>query len=187
MDALRHRRSLLGAATAVALVVAACSSQGGASPVPSAAPPSSGAAGGSGSVHTVAVHQDAAMGAWLTGEDGKSLYLLTKDSAGTSTCTGTCAATWPPFVLEAGETVAAGAGVTGTLSTIKRPDGGDQVAINGLPLYYFAGDDGAAQTKGEGVNNVWFLASPSGTTVGASAASPASSPASSGGKGGYGY
>jgi predicted lipoprotein with Yx(FWY)xxD motif len=182
MNALTWPRRITGA-LAVAALVAACSS--GATPVPTAAPQASSAAAGSGSVLTVAVHQDPAMGAWLTGQDGKSLYMLTKDSSGKSTCTGACTANWPPFTLSAGESVVAGAGVTGTLSTIKRDDGTDQVAINGLPLYYFKGDSGAAQSNGEGFGGVWFLASPTGTTVGA-AASPAASPAGSGSKG-YGY
>lgn len=176
MNRLSGPARILGAA-AVAVFVAACSSQGGATPVPSVASQPSAAAGGSPTVYTVDVHQDATLGAFLTGEDGKSLYLLTKDSANTSTCTDQCASAWPPFILESGETVVAGTGVTGTLGTIKRPDGSDQVAINGLPLYYFSGDTGAAQTNGQGVKGVWFLASPSGTTVGSPAASPGGTPA----------
>jgi predicted lipoprotein with Yx(FWY)xxD motif len=177
MDALTWPRRITGA-LAVAVIVAACSSQGGGgTPAPTQAPQPSSAAAASGAVYSVEVHQDAALGAWLTGEDGKSLYLLTKDSAGKSSCNGNCASAWPPFVLEQGETVVAGAGVTGTLSTIKRDDGSDQVAVNGLPLYYFSGDDGAAQTNGQGSNGVWFLSSPSGTNVGSPAASPAGTPA----------
>ncbi|HJW21883.1 MAG TPA: hypothetical protein VJ506_05585 [Candidatus Limnocylindrales bacterium] len=178
MNALTGPRRIAGA-LAVAAFVAACSS-GGATPSPTAAPQSSSSAQASGSVYTVAVQQSAAFGAYLAGEDGKALYLLTKDSSGTSTCTGQCASNWPPFTLDTGETVVAGSGVTGTLSTIKRPDGSDQVAINGLPLYYFKGDTAAGQTNGQGANGVWFLSSPTGTTVGA-AGSPASSPAGSGG------
>jgi predicted lipoprotein with Yx(FWY)xxD motif len=182
MDALTWPRRIAGA-VAVAAIAAACSSAG-ATPTPSAAGQPSSAAGASGTVYTVAVHEGGAMGAWLTGKDGKSLYMLTKDSPGKSTCTGGCATNWPPFTLGAGETVVAGAGVTGSLSTIKRDDGTDQVAINGLPLYYFSGDSGAGQSNGEGFNGVWFLASPSGTTVGAGG-SPAASPKSSGGYKGY--
>jgi predicted lipoprotein with Yx(FWY)xxD motif len=166
---------LLGTAS-VAFLVAACASQGGGGPTSTPAagtPAASGAPGGAGTVYTVEVHQDATLGAFLTGQDGRSLYLLTKDSAGTSTCQGSCASAWPPFTLEAGETVAAGAGVTGTLGTIKRPDGTDQVAINGIPLYYYAGDSGPNQTNGQGVQGVWFLVSPSGAAVGAPAGTTA--------------
>ena len=179
MDALTGSRRIAGA-LAVAAFVAACSS-GGATPSPTAAAQPSSAAQGSGSVSTVAVQQSAAFGAYLAGQDGKALYLLTKDSSGTSTCTGQCASNWPPFTLGSGQTVVAGSGVTGTLSTIKRSDGSDQVAINGLPLYYFKGDTAAGQTNGQGTGGVWFLASPSGTTVGGGGA-PAASPAGSGGR-----
>lgn len=173
--------SLLGAA-AIALVVAGCASQGGASSPPSSAPQASSSPGASSgarpsdTAYTVDLHQDAALGAFLTGEDGMTLYLLTKDGPGTSNCVDSCAKAWPPFILEDGESVVAGTGVTGTLSAIKRPDGTDQVAINGVPLYYFAGDSGAAQTSGQGVNGVWFVVSSSGTALGAPAASPAGTP-----------
>jgi predicted lipoprotein with Yx(FWY)xxD motif len=153
-------RALVGSAVIVA-VLAGCAAQGG-GVGNTAAPSSPTGAGGSPEAYTVDVHQDASLGGFLTGEDGKSLYVLTNDSSGTSTCTGGCASTWPPFTLDEGETVVAGAGVTGTLGTIKRPDGSDQVAINGMPFYYFSGDDGPAQTNGQGANGVWFLAAPGG-------------------------
>jgi len=161
------------AVAALAVILAGCASQGGgATPVPS-----SPAAAGSPAVHVVAVTQGS-LGAFLAGEDGKTLYILTRDSAGASTCTGTCATTWPPFTLGAGETAMAGAGVTGTIATIKRPDGSDQVAINGQPLYYYVGDSAAGDTQGQGTNGVWFVAAPGGGGVGAP--SPAPSATSSG-------
>ncbi len=184
MDALSLPRRI-AAVLAVTALAAACSSGAAAGPTSPAQPSS--AAGGSGSI-TVNVAQAANLGAYLTGADGKSLYLLTKDSVGTSTCTGACATTWPPFVLQAGQTVVAGSGVMGTLSTIKRADGSDQVAVNGLPLYYFSGDTASGQTNGEGFKGIWFIASPSGTTVGSGAGSPEASPsATKKSGGGYGY
>jgi predicted lipoprotein with Yx(FWY)xxD motif len=167
----------LAAALAVAALAAGCGAGAGyggqpsgptATPAASAGTPST-SAGPAGTAYTVEIHQDATLGAFLTGEDGRSLYVLTKDSVGTSTCSGACATAWPPFLLEPGETVAAGSAVSGTLATITRGDGSTQVTINGLPLYYFAGDDGAGQTNGQGVNGVWFLVAPDGTTVGQSA------------------
>jgi predicted lipoprotein with Yx(FWY)xxD motif len=159
----RHRLpgALAGSILAV-VALAGCAAGGGAgSPAPSTAA----GAGGSPGAYTVDVHQDASLGGFLTGEDGKSLYILTKDSSGTSTCSGNCATTWPPFTLDTGESVVAGTGVTATLSTIKRPDGSDQVALDGQPLYYYSGDDGPAQTNGQGANGVWYLAAPGGGPV----------------------
>jgi predicted lipoprotein with Yx(FWY)xxD motif len=183
----RAFRSALGAAV-VAVLVAGCASSGGASiaptnppssQAPASQPPASAPASEApgGEVHMVELHQDATLGAFLTGEDGKSLYLFGNDSAGTSTCSGGCAEAWPPFVLDEGETVEAADGVTGTLATITRDDGSEQVTIDDLPLYYFAGDDGPAQTNGQGVNDVWYLAAPDGSMVGADAG-----PGSSGSK-----
>ena len=41
-----------------------------------------------------------------------------------------------------------------------RSDGGKQVAYNGRPLYFFAGDTAPGDTKGQGLNDVWFVAAP---------------------------
>jgi predicted lipoprotein with Yx(FWY)xxD motif len=172
----RFTGALIGSVIAVVALAGCAAPSGGGGTTPA---PSSPAAAGSPGVYSVDLHQDASLGGYLTGEDGKSLYILTKDSSGTSTCTGNCATTWPPFTLDAGETVVAGAGVTGTIATIKRPDGSDQVAINGQPLYYFSGDDGAAQTNGQGISGVWFLAAPGGGPVNGAA------PSATGG--GYNY
>ncbi len=101
-----------------------------------------------------------AVGAYLTGEDGRTLYTFKPDSANTSTCTDACAANWPPFVVGAGDSVTAGSGVSGTLATFVRPDGTLQVAYNGAPLYYFANDTKAGDTNGQGVGGKWFVAAP---------------------------
>ena len=173
---LRSRSALLAASGILAIVVAACSSSGGASPAastvtPSIAPsvaPSAAASGAAGEVYTVALATGAA-GPYITGEDGQTLYVFTADTANTSTCADACATNWPPFTLDAGETVKAGDGVTGTLTTFARADGSMQVAINGMPLYYFAKDK-AGDLNGQGLNGKWFAASPTGA-----APSPSSS------------
>jgi predicted lipoprotein with Yx(FWY)xxD motif len=35
-----------------------------------------------------------------------------------------------------------------------------QVAYDGAPLYYYAGDTAAGDTKGQGMGEVWFIATP---------------------------
>ncbi len=168
---------------ATLLIVAACtSSTGGASTTPSVAPSAaasvaaSAAAGGE--TYTVAVVTDAKLGAYITGEDGKTLYTFASDTANTSACTDACAAKWPPFTVESDDTLTPGAGVTGALTTFARPDGKMQVAINGRPLYYFAADSKAGDTTGQGVGGKWFVATPTGVTA-SPVASPAASPAGS--------
>jgi predicted lipoprotein with Yx(FWY)xxD motif len=100
------------------------------------------------------------VGTYLTGEDGKTLYIFKKDSPSTSVCAGACAASWPPFTLDPGESDKAGAGVTGSLTTFKRADGKIQVAYKGAPVYYFAGDTKAGDTNGQGIGGAWFVAQP---------------------------
>jgi predicted lipoprotein with Yx(FWY)xxD motif len=77
-----------------------------------------------------------------------------------SNCTAGCAQAWPPFTLDAGEQVKAGAGITGTFTTFARPDGSMQVAYKSAPLYYYASDAKAGDVTGQGVGGVWFVAAP---------------------------
>jgi predicted lipoprotein with Yx(FWY)xxD motif len=96
----------------------------------------------------------------LTDNAGMSLYTFDNDkTAGSSSCNGGCATTWPPVAGGA----AAPSGVTGasgTFSLITRDDGAKQVAYNGKPLYRYAPDKAPGDTNGDGVGNVWHLAKP---------------------------
>ena len=125
---------------------------------PAASGPAASAAAG-GETYNVAA-ATGAVGSYLTGEGGKTLYTFKPDSANTSTCTDGCATAWPPFTASAQDTVKAGAGVSGKLSTFARPDGTLQVAYNGAPIYYFQGDAKAGETNGQGVGGKWFVAAP---------------------------
>ena len=134
-----------------------------ASEAPSAAPSASMTAEDSFTITLV----ESSDGAFLAGEAGRSLYVLTNDPRNTSTCSGGCAANWPAFVLKDGETAIAGDGVSGTIATFARSDGSMQVSVGDHPVYYFAGDQAAGDTNGQGINGVWFLAGPDGSPVGA--------------------
>lgn len=93
---------------------------------------------------------------------GMSVYFFTKDvkDSGTSACTGACLTAWPPVLTTAATPAAEG--VTGTLGTITTPDGAKQVTLNGLPLYYYQQDKNPGDILGQGVNDVWYLATPAG-------------------------
>jgi predicted lipoprotein with Yx(FWY)xxD motif len=84
----------------------------------------------------------------LTNARGFTLYWFAPDTATTSTCTGSCAAYWPPVT----GIPAAGPGVTGKLSTITRPDGATQATYNGHPLYAYVGDAQPGQANGNNLN-----------------------------------
>lgn len=122
-------------------------------------------------------------GTYLTGSDGRAVYLWVADSGGKSACSGACAKVWPPVE----GTPSGGTGVTASnLGTITRSDGSKQVTYNGHPLYYFIADKSAGATKGQGSNGFgakWWLVAPSGTaiTVAAHTSSGGSSSGSSGG------
>ena len=96
----------------------------------------------------------------VAGSNGMTVYTYTKDTAGgASTCTGGCLTKWPAVTVGAGTTATAGAGVSGTLATITRPDDGTlQVTYNGLPLYFYQGDKAPGDTNGSYTN--WNLVKP---------------------------
>ena len=110
---------------------------------------------------TVATASNATLGTILVDPaSGKTLYIRDSDPAGTSSCTGSCAATWPPLVLATGTTApVAASGITG-LTAAARPDDATkmQVLSSGKPLYTYAGDAAAGDTKGDGVGGVWHVA-----------------------------
>ena len=126
--------------------------------LPATSGPAASAAAG-GETYEVAA-ATGAVGPYLTGEGGRTLYTFKPDSANTSTCTDDCATAWPPFAAGAEDTLKAGAGVSGKLTTFARPDGTMQVAYNGAPIYYFQGDAKAGETNGQGVGGKWFVAAP---------------------------
>ena len=107
------------------------------------------------------------VGTVLVDGTGLTLYELNTESGGQIMCTDACRAAWPPLLLPAGVTSATpGAGVTGALGTITRPDGGTQVTYEGRPLYLYSGDQNPGEANGQGIQGVWFAMTPSGPSGG---------------------
>lgn len=167
---LRNERMPIIAALAATILIAACSSApGGPSVGPSAAPTAAPTAAATPAPSQPAAATTAPAAVNLTvvsghvvGKDGRTVYLFNNDDPvpGQSACYETCAANWPPVVGPA-----SGQGITGELGTITRTDGTLQVTLDGRPLYYFAGDSAAGDTNGQGLNEVWWLISPSGDEI----------------------
>ena len=109
---------------------------------------------------SVLVAHNAALGLYLTDTSGKTLYVFTKDSAGTSTCTGTCLAKWPAF--SASPVTAPSALKPSDFSAVTRIDGVNQTAYMGMPLYYYSGDANPGDMNGQGFNDQWYAANVSG-------------------------
>jgi predicted lipoprotein with Yx(FWY)xxD motif len=87
----------------------------------------------------------------VAASNNMTLYTFTKDVAGSgkSNCTGGCLTAWPALTIAAGSTPTGDASVTGDLGTIVREDNGQtQVTYDGLPLYFYQGDDAPGDTSG---------------------------------------
>jgi glucan-binding YG repeat protein len=48
------------------------------------------------------------------------------------------------------------------IGSISTAGGTRQITINGMPVYYYAKDTKAGDILGQGINNAWYLVSPSG-------------------------
>jgi predicted lipoprotein with Yx(FWY)xxD motif len=138
--------------------------------LPAAASPSTASGGSSGLALTEAT---SSLGTFLTGKNGMTLYVFTKDSPDKSVCTGQCATAWPPLTVPAGTAVTGPADATMGFGTITDADGSTQVTYNHMPLYYFSKDTRAGDTTGQGVQGVWFVASVSGSISSAAPAAQA--------------
>ena len=150
-------RTIAALGLAGAALLAACGSSTGttrAGATPSVTPDT-------GMTNAVAV-RPTQLGDVLVNGSGRTLYGFANDVNGTSTCSGSCATLWPAATASAGSQ--AGAGVTGTLHTVKRADGITQLAVGKWPLYTFSGDSVPGDVKGEGVGN-FFVVHPDGTLL----------------------
>lgn len=112
---------------ATALVLAVL----GAAPVAAAGPaPATGS--------TVTVH-GSNYGRVLFDGANRALYAFTRDPRGRSTCSGACAAAWPPYIVHG--PLRAGAGTSrALLGATRRADGRRQLTYAGRPLYYYVHD-----------------------------------------------
>jgi predicted lipoprotein with Yx(FWY)xxD motif len=121
----------------------------------------------------------ASLGMIVVDSSGMTLYRNTMEVGGKFVCTGSCTTAWPPLLVPAGGTPpAAGSGLTGTVATINRPDGTTQVTYDGDPLYHFAADKQAGDSKGQGIGGVWFVLSTGATqSTSSSATGTATAPA----------
>ena len=166
---------LVGAAV---LALGACGSYGSDSGSGSSSDGSS-AGSGAGAATAAAVSEaDTDIGAVLVDADGLTLYGLTDDADGVSTCVDACAEAWPPLTVDDAELPA---GLDpGLFSVIERPDGTFQLQAGSWPLYRFAGDTAPGDVNGQGSGGIWFAAAPDGSLVRGEGTAPAA-----GADGGY--
>jgi predicted lipoprotein with Yx(FWY)xxD motif len=161
---------------AAALVAVACTGAGSAPSAAAPSAPSSSAAAGQSAAAavTIGTASSTSFGTVLTGPTGMTLYTYAPDTSAVSKCTGECASEWPPLVTT-GQAML-GAGLTGQLGTLTRPDGTTQVSYGGRPLYYWEGDKKAGDVTGNGIDG--FAVASVGGAKAAPSAAPAAAPAS---------
>jgi predicted lipoprotein with Yx(FWY)xxD motif len=95
---------------------------------------------------------------------GFTLYRFDKDtpSPSKSNCSGDCAKTWPPVLVDQGGKIFLDGVDRSAVGVVKRDDGTLQVTIGGWPVYRFSKDQRAGDTNGQGVGGTWFGVRPDG-------------------------
>jgi predicted lipoprotein with Yx(FWY)xxD motif len=162
----------LGAAT---LVLAACGN--GSSGSGSSNAGSSTTAGTSSSSAAPAELSTAktSLGTVVVDAKGRTVYEFDKDTVGSATtaCAGPCIGLWPQVTTTSDAPTVKG--LTGKIGTAPNADGSKQLTLNGYRLYTFSGDSQAGQVNGQAFMNIWWVLSPAGQLIKASAGAASSS------------
>jgi len=177
MNRLRFSIAVLAVGIAAIVAAVVVTSGGSAHTVRPSAPASS----------AISLHQTQ-LGKSLVDANGRTLYLFEGDKPDLSTLSAAGQAVWPPFTSNARPRARAGA-LAADIGTIKRPAGGFQVTYAGHPLYYFIGDRGPGQARGQGLSEfgaLWYVLASSGAAITSAAHSQAQA-ASSYNTPSYGY
>ena len=169
------RKTFLLIVPVVALIAAGCGSSStktGTSNAPGAAKSSYGAstsssaAGSSSSKISTATVKG--LGTVLVNSQGRTLYIFKPDNAKKVTCTGQCAAVWPPAKVTGGKPAASGDVKASLLSSDPNPSGGRVATYNGWPLYTYVTDTGAGSARGQALNlngGLWYVIGPDGQPI----------------------
>jgi predicted lipoprotein with Yx(FWY)xxD motif len=117
-------------------------------------------------ISTRSVH---GLGNVLVDAQGRTLYMFVPDKRAKVTCTGSCAAIWPPVKLAAGaKAVAKGKAEAKLLGSDRDPSGGRVVTYDGWPLYTYVTDSKAGAATGQALKlngGYWYVLSPAGKVI----------------------
>jgi len=148
------------------LLVAAC---GSSSSTPTTAATKTTAPSKAASAVLISAKSEPGVGVVLVDAQGKTLYQFLPDGAKKVSCTGGCAAVWPPVTLPAGAKVSASGGVKASLlGSDPDPSGGRVVTYGGWPLYSYVADSSPGSHSGQGLDlngGFWYVMSTSGKAV----------------------
>jgi predicted lipoprotein with Yx(FWY)xxD motif len=107
------------------------------------------------------------LGKILVDAKGRTLYLFEADKANISNCSGACLSIWPALTTHGKPKADAGA-LAAKIGTIATSGGKQQVTYNNHPLYYYAGDQKAGDTTGQGLKQfgaAWYVLAATGNKV----------------------
>jgi predicted lipoprotein with Yx(FWY)xxD motif len=119
----------------------------------------------------------------LADSAGKTLYSAAVEKGGEIHCVDACASFWKPMLASSADAGKAATELDANLGVVTRPDGEQQLTLDGLPLYTFAEEDaGALDGDGfvddfQGTHFEWEAARTTGS----------SAPRDDGPGSGYGY
>lgn len=113
----------------------------------------------------VSVFDQPQLGKLLVDQQGRTVYRFNKDSAWPMRfgCNDACLDTWKP-VGPADKSKLEGVPAK-LISTVTRPDGTKQLAVDCWPVYTFGGDRQPGDVKGQGKTGTWFAVSPEGKKI----------------------
>lgn len=182
---MRHLLKLSIPAFAASFLIVACGGSSSSKTTSSTAGGEPAKTSSSTSSAIVKTASSPAIGTILVNGQGMTLYHLSGEQNGKFICTSSaCVGVWHPLAAPSG---GAPSGEVSSLGTVKRPDGTMQVTYKGTPLYTFAQDQRAGETKGQGIKDVgtWSAVTISSASAPSTNSTPATPVPSSGG--GYGY
>jgi predicted lipoprotein with Yx(FWY)xxD motif len=173
--------ALMAVAAASLLTLSACGSGSSTTATPAGGGSTTNAPSTANGLHVA----DTSLGKVLVDADGHTVYMLTADSSGKSSCSSACLTYWPP--VAPGQ---AASTVTGKVASTATTAGGKIATVGGWPVYTFIQDQKPGDVTGEGISNfggVWYAVSPSGQPVKSADGSPSASTGSGPAYGGGGY
>ncbi len=107
--------------------------------------------------YTVMIGTNSKIGNYLVDANGMTLYYLDGESTSTIKCNGMCLSFWPAFDVK---NIVAPSGLNPSdFQIFKRPDGSEQVAYDGKPLYYFVRDSHRGDITGNDLKDpfgIWY-------------------------------
>ena len=125
------------------------------------------------------------LGRVVVDSEGFTVYMLTADSPGRSTCSSDCLSTWPP-VAEPSSGTPSSPDITAKVGEAQATTGSAMLTVGGWPVYTYAQDSAPGDVSGEGITSfggTWYAIGPNGQPVTGAAGSPSPSPSPSSGSG----